>query len=247
MEQDIFSDEEEVQAVETVETPEEPGVVDDGQPRDDKGRFAPKGEEQSGSPPPVKEEPAFDHAAVIAERRRRQEAEERARTLEQQLQALQQPQAAPPSIWEDDEGALAYVKNEAVSQAVQQATLNAKLDMSEMMVRQANPDFDEVKAEFLALANDNPALVQQALADPHPWNKAYQIAKNARTMRELGATDLETLRAKIREEELAKLQAQAPVAAPPALPNSLADAPAGRGGVANSGPAPFSLADIIGR
>ena len=71
--------------------------------------------------------------------------------------------------------------------------------MSEMMVRQANPDFEDVKAEFLALAQQNPDLTRQALADPHPWSKAYQIAKNHKTMTELGATDLDTLKAKLRE------------------------------------------------
>lgn len=201
------------------------------QPREEDGRFATKetGVEPQDEPqavevypvPPTPDKlPPETFKGLKEEREKRQTLERELANLRQQIEANQQPQAAPPSIWEDDEGALAYVKNEAVTQAVQQATLNAKLDMSEMMVRQSNADFEEVKAEFLALAQDNPVLVQQALADPHPWNKAYQIAKNARTMRDLGATDLDTLKAKMREELLAEMQAQVP-AAPAGLPPTL--------------------------
>ena len=164
--------------IEPIEAPElvapEPEVTEPVTDRDDKGRFKTKGEEGA---PPALEEPAFEGAATLAERRRRQEAEQRADTLEKQLQAYQSP---APSIWEDEQGAFAHNNQQVVNQAVQQATFNAKLDMSEMMTRQANPDFEAVKAEFLALAEANPTLAQQALQDPHPWNKAYQIAKNHR-------------------------------------------------------------------
>lgn len=241
MEQDIFSDEE--QQIETPIEAVEPAPELETPVRDDKGRFAPKGETESVSPTPV-EEPTFDHAAVIGERKRRQEAEERARALEAQLQSYQNPPTPPPSIWEDDQGALDHVKNEAVTTAVQQATYNAKLDMSEMMVRQANEDFDEVKAEFLALAQQNPTLAQQALADPHPWNKAYQIAKNHKAMQELGSVNVADMEAKLREKIMAEMQAK-----PPAnpLPNSLADAQSARGGGAQAAFQPYSLQDILGR
>jgi hypothetical protein len=163
--------------------------------RNEAGRFTKTGE-TSGSPPQV-EEPALDHAAIVAERRRRQEAEQRAQALEQQLQALQAP---PPDMWEDTEGWQQHNRQETVAEAVAKATLNARYDMSEMMARQAHPDFEEAKAEFIALAEQNPAIAQQVLADPHPWNKAYQIAKNHRAMQELGTLDVEALKAKWREE-----------------------------------------------
>jgi len=90
----------------------------------------------------------------------------------------------------------------------------------------------------------NPALQQQALNDPHPWNRAYQIAKNAKTMAELGATDIETLKAKIREELMAEQQTQsapAPAAIPPSLSTSRSVAP--RSGPAWSGPP--TLQDLL--
>lgn len=242
---DIFADEE--TQIETEIVDAEPMAEEPKEPvRDEKGRFAPKGEEQSASPAPV-EEPPFEHAAVIGERKRRQEAEERLKALESELQQLrtpQEPPAPPPSVWEDENA----FRGDVVSTAVSQASLNAKLDMSEMLASQAHEDFDTMKDKFLQMANMNPALAQQALTAKHPWEKAYQIARNAATMEELGATNVSEIEAKLREKleaEYAAKTAQAPAA--PALPNSLADAPAGMGAPASSGVQPFSLADIIGR
>lgn len=215
------------------EVPAEP--VAEEPARDEQGRFAPKGETESASPAPVVTEPELDHKAIVGERRRRQEAEERARTLEAQLQSLQNPPAPPPSVWEDEQAYGGHI----VSTAVQQATFNAKLDMSEMMVRQAQPDFDDMKAKFLELAGMNPSLREQALADPHPWNKAYTIAKNAAKMEALGAVDVADMEAKIREQIMAE-QAHQPArqALPPTL--STERSVAARTGPAWSGPVPLS-------
>ena len=170
--------------------------------RDEQGRFAKTGEE-AGSPP----EP-LDHAAIVGERRRRQEAEARETALKAQLEAIQNPPEPPPSIWEDEEGARMHDRNQAVAEAVQRATMQSQLAMSEMLASQKHDDFDDMKASFLALAEKNPVLAEQALAHKHPWEKAYQIAKSAAEMAELGATDVASMREKIREEERAKLLAE---------------------------------------
>jgi hypothetical protein len=123
---------------------------------------------------------------------------------------------------------------------VQQATLNATLNMSEMMARKSNADFDDMKARFLTLGQSNPSLVQQALNDPDPWAKAYQIAKNAATMEELGATDLTALKAKMREELMAEMQAQpAPRSSVPASLTNERNVGT-RSGPAWTGPKPLS-------
>lgn len=209
---------------------EEPAAAEvaepEAQPRQPDGKFAPKGETESVSPAPV-EEPQFDHQAVIGERRRRQEAEAKLAEMEQRLQSLQTPPQPAPDMFEEPEGWQQHFRGDVVTTAVQQATLNAKLDMSEMMVRQAQPDFEDMKATFLELAKDNPVLVQQALNDPHPWNKAYQIAQNHKAMQELGATNVSDLEAKLREKIQAELAQQAPAQAP-SLPNSLADSQSSR-------------------
>lgn len=224
--------------------PEQP----EGQPRGPDGKFAPKGNVDGAMPAPEGKHVPIQ--SYQAEKQKRQEWEQRynseVEALRRELEALKQPKeppAPPPSIWEDDQAALGHVRDTAVTQAVQQATFNAKLDMSEMMARQAYQDFDEMKSDFVRMMSENPALQQQALADPHPWQKAYQIAKNARTMNELGATNIDELKAKLLEQIQAE-QAQQPNPAA-ILPNSLADAQSARG--ANT-PAPkqLTLEEILG-
>jgi hypothetical protein len=114
--------------------------------------------------------------------------------------------------------------------------------MSEMMMRQNTPDFDEMKDVYLQLERDNPSLGQQVMADPHPWNKAYQIAQNHTRMQTLGATNVAELETKLRAEIMAELQAQPAVT--PNLPASLADAQSSR--VASNAPrGPLSLEEIL--
>lgn len=226
--------------------PEQSGPV-----RDEHGRFAPKAgvEQQAVEEPqaepvsPTGQLPKEEYEAVKGERKRRQDAEARLAALERELQELRapkEPPAPPPSVWEDEQAYGGHI----VSTAVQQASLNAHLNMSEMLARREHQDFDAMKASFLEMAQQNPALAQQALSDPDPWGKAYQIAKNAATMAELGATDLATLEAKLREQIKAEMAAQQPTTTPQ-LPASLADAQSARS-VAQT-PAAFSLDDILKR
>lgn len=237
---DILNDEPSNEPIEPVEVEaQEPAAP----ARDEQGRFAPKGETESASPAPVEEpQPNLDHPALIAERRRRQEAEARIAAYE-----AAQAQQPAPSVWEDEQGWQEHMSQQLTAQAVQAATLNARLDMSEMLARQANPDFDEMKEVFIGLMQENPALRNQCQADPHPWNKAYQIAKNYKAMQDLGATDLSSLEAKLTEKiraELAAQQPQAPAAPQSPFPQSLANAQSARTqAVQSSGPP--SLADIL--
>lgn len=224
--------------------PQQPETI--GQPRDETGKFAPKETgvepQETAEPVPPTGLPQETFKGLKEEREKRQAAEARLAALEAQVQSYQQPKepaAPPPSVWEDEQAYGGHI----VSTAVQQATFNAKLDMSEMMTRQANADFDDMKAKFLEMASQNPSLQQQALADPHPWNKAYNIAKNAAKMEALGAVDVSELEAKIRAEFEAKYAAQPQ--AQVTLPTSLAGAQSSRGSAAQ--PSSFSFDDIFRR
>jgi hypothetical protein len=222
------------------ETPPQPVEAEPAPARDEQGRFAPKGVDDGVPPAPADKLPQDDFKALKDERTKRQNLERELAELRQAAEAQRNPPPPPPSIWEDEQGWQQSFGSEVVSTAVQQATANAKLDMSEMLARQANPDFDEMKAEFLALAQQSPQLAQQALADPHPWDRAYKIAKTQRTMAELGTTDIDGLKAKLREEIMAEMgQQQAPYqAAAPAIPVSLSGerSVASRGGPVWTGP-----------
>jgi hypothetical protein len=206
--------------------------------RDEKGRFAPKGVNEDA--PPASDPAKGLEAGISAERKKRQEAETQLASLMAELEALKNPPtppAPPPDMWEDTPGWQQHFGNQVVGQA----SINANLNMSEMLARDKFDDFDEVKAEFLALAERNPTLREQALSDPHPWRKAYQIAKNHRTMSELGATDVATLEAKLREQIMAEMAASA-VPQGAAIPASLTNERnvGSRGGPAWSGPKPLS-------
>lgn len=237
------------EAVETVAEPvAEPGIT-----RDENGRFAaketgvpaePETVEQDTTVPPTDKLPREEYKALKDEREKRQAIEHELADLRNQMKQFQQPEPQPiPSIWEDEQGYGSHIVQTAVQQATQQASLNAKLDMSEMMVRQSHEDFEDVKAEFLRLAAENPTLAQQALQDPHPWNKAYTIAKNHRAMQDMGAVNIDDLRAKLREEVLAELQST------PAEQRRLPPTLTGERSVAaRSGPAwagPASLSELL--
>jgi hypothetical protein len=241
--EDFFNDDE---PEATVAEPVAEAPQAEAQPRDETGKFAAKTTgveaDEPQSEPPSDKLPPETFKGLKEEREKRQNLERELEALRQQIQAVQQPQeppAPPPTIWEDEQGWQQHFGNAVTAQA----SMNARLDMSEMLASQ-NHDFDEMKAKFVEMMSQNPALQQQALQAKHPWEKAYQIAKNAKTMEELGATDLDTLKAKLREELLAEAQVQVPVTA--GLPPSLTSA---RNVGARTGPAwsgPKSLDELLG-
>lgn len=192
--------------------------------RDESGRFAPKeiGVEDAGSPP-ADMLPPEEYKELKAERRKRQDAEARIAALEQQLNPPAPP-APPPNVWEDEAGAFAHNRQQAVSEA----SFNARLDTSEMLAAQAHEDFDDMRAKFIEMMAINPALQQQALQARHPWGEAYKIAKNAARVEALGAINVDEVEAKVR----AQIEAEYAAKAAPAfnIPRSLADAQSGNGG-----------------
>jgi hypothetical protein len=207
------------------------------------GKFVPKGETEA-APPAVEEQHSIPPKALQEERRKRQELEVQLAELRAQVQ---QPQQPAPSIWEDEQGWQQHFGSEVVGTAVQQATLNARLDMSEMMVRQAHPDFEDKKATFLDLMRQTPGLQEKALAEPHPWQFAYSYVTNHQRMHELSATNVTELEAKLRAEIEAKLRAEIQPQQPaPTIPETLADAQSARGSTASAVSIP-SLDDILKR
>lgn len=231
-----------VGAGQAVEVAAEEPAIEPTKPRDEHGRFATK--ETGVEPQPVTEAeqvsptpglPKEEYEAVKAERKRRQAAEERLAALEQQMN----PPAPPPSIWEDEQQAFQHRDEAVLSRANQLSRINA----SEMAARSQYPDFQDMFDRFNEMATQNPAIVQQAMTDPHPWNKAYQIAANAARMEALGAVDVADMETKLRAQIEAEYTAKAATAAP-VLPQSLADAQSGN--VTNAQPAPFTLKDILG-
>lgn len=235
-----------------------------GQPRDEKGRFAPKGEKEEGASPAPANEPPLDHAAVLGERRRRQEAEARLREMEARLASFQQPQPhvqqpmaqQPPAAIEFNEdlywsnpqqflaGFAQQIKNgvlQEVQSIVPQIVTGTTLDRAEAAARARHEDYDGARDAFYQAAIVNQALAQKAMAQADPAEFAYQEGKRLLEMANYGSTN------EYIEAEVARRLAEAQPAQPaPVIPVSLADAPAaGPPGVAPS--APLTLDAILNR
>jgi hypothetical protein len=228
----------------TAEPVEEQPVAEElvEQPRDENGRFAPKGVEESAPPAPDKL-PQDVYEPLKAVRSENQALKDKLAQLEQAIQAQQNPPAPAPDMFETPEDWQAHFGGQVVNQATQQATFIANLNVSEMLTRREHKeDFDEMKALFLNLVEENPTLRQQALNDADPWEKAYQIAKTHKTMQQLGATDIPSLEQRIREQVMAEIQAQVPPVSRPAIPPTLSAEQnvGGRTGPAWTGPRPLN-------
>lgn len=262
-----------IEAPAAVEIPAEPVVAPEptaeqpetGQPRDEKGRFAPKGETQEGASPAPANDPPLDHAALLGERRRRQEAETRAKELEARIASFQQPQpqaqapqAPQPAPFEFNEdlywsnpaqflqGFAQNIRNGILQEVRQSApTLIQEqlLDRSEALARARYEDYSEASAAFRNAAVVNPQLREKLLSQADPAEFAYQEGKRLLEMANYGSTN-----EYIEAEVARRLAAAQPVQQQPApvIPVSLADAPAS-GPVGEAPVRPMSLNDIIGR
>jgi hypothetical protein len=202
------------QAVETETKQPEPLITVPAQGRDEHGRFAPKGVEEGAPPAPKDQLPPEEYKAVRAEREKRQALEQELAQLRAQKQ--QEPPAPPPSIFDDEHGAFQHFGSEVISQTA----LQSRVIMSEMLTAQKHDDFGDMKALYLQLEAENPSLIPQVMSDPNPWGKAYEIARAHKRMQELGAVDVDDLKAKLRAEIEAEMAAKAP-AARAGLPVSL--------------------------
>jgi hypothetical protein len=187
---DVLNGTETTETVETteIEKPEETEVTETAETTG----------EQVTAPPAVSEpeDMAGIKAAMIAERRARQAAEERAR----QLEAAQKPEE-PPDFWEKPEEAI----NQKIAQVEQQFTTRF-LNMSEAAARTRHADFDEKFEVFHGMAQQNPAMFQQMMAQPDPAEFVYQTAARVKAMQEMG--DPASYRAKIEAEVRAKIEAE---------------------------------------
>jgi len=237
--------------------PEQTAEAAPSQPRDEHGRFVPKGETEQpakepeqAAPPAAETETRIPVQAQIEERRKRQAAEARIEALERQIAQLSQPQPQPqyqpepepayiPDPYEDPQGYAQFVMQQA--QATVQST---RADLLVEMARAKYADYDQVEQAYRELIRENPLVHQQAMRQPNPVEYAYQQTKKHLEFQQRGATNVDELKEQLRAELLAELKAQTP-AAPQTIPTSLADAQSARASTVPT--APPSLNDILGR
>lgn len=263
---DFLNGSEAVEAPEPVEV-DTPAPTEPTQPRDEQGRFAPKGETappatepttEPTAPPAVENTPQnIPPKALQEERRKRQELERRLADYEARFAQFEQPaqpqfqpqttQPAIPDRWEDPEGYDQYLIAQAeqrAAAAAEQRFIQRHLDISEQAARERHADFDEKLAVFQDLVAANPTLARKMTAHPDPAGFAYTTAAKAMEVEQYGTID-QLVAAKVAEALAAAQPAPAP-APVPTVPTTLADAQSAKASAA--APAgPPSLADILKR
>jgi hypothetical protein len=234
--------------------------------RDEKGRFAPKGETTGESPTPEKAEPPLDHAAVLGERRRRQESEARNRELEARIAQYEARMASPqqyaPQVqqqpasfefnedlyWSNPQQFLQSFKQSILQEVqgiVPQIVTGTTLDRSEQLARARYEDYDQAFAAFRDVASVNPMIREKLAQQVDPAEFAYQEGKRLLEMSNFGSAN-EYIEAEVARRLAEASQPQAVEKPAPIIPESLADAPAaGASGFVPQ--APLSLDAVLGR
>lgn len=235
-------------------------VAQDERPRDEHGRFAPKGEKPAEQPeasaPPAPENddsPTVPRKALQDERAKRQSLEAELAAFRQQ-QAPQAPPAeaqAPqemPDPWEDPQGYAQWVFQNASTQAQQQAAhafhINRVAQAAEA-AKLRHEDYADKVAVFQQMINENPSLEAQMLAQADPAEWAYQQASERTLLQEHGGSVSALLAAERQKWEAEALAGPKPTSAAPTAPPTISNERnvGVRTGPAWSGPA--SLADIL--
>lgn len=147
--------------------------------------------------------PSWAKASIKDERTKRQELEKRASELESQLKELQQPKQQPeiPDFYTDPDKRLQFERQE-----IDQKLQRARIDMSEMMVKQAHEDYEEVVKAFEEAATKNPYLANQMLNHANPALFAYQEGLKHIQLKDM--QDPEAYKAKLEAELREKIKAE---------------------------------------
>lgn len=242
---------------------EQPEVAEQpqGQPRDEHGRFAPKGDDEpeQAQPEPVESVPPTQEervpfAALKDERSKRQQLEQRLAEYEQYFAQAQQQQVQPqpePDMFADPDGFKAHLANQLrqelmqeLQPQLQQAQTMSRAEVSEMMARQRWQDYDAKIEVFKEALTANPFLRTQLMQAPDPATFAYNAAQQWEQAKQYGNAppSRDDLKAELREELMRELGLDRPK-----VPSTLADSRSvgTRSGPAWSGPTP--LGDIFNR
>lgn len=197
----------------------------------------PEPEPQAEAPPPppptppvVDEEERVPKAALQDERRKRQQYEREVAELRewrrQQEEKASQAVTPPANVWENPEAYISAATQKAREDAIRetQAMLGHQLaNASEKAARKLYPDYDQVRAEFSERLAADPVLQSELnRTDPADIGEfVYTTMNRLKALQEVQAVgSIEQLRAKIREEERAKLLAETP-RPPTNVPQSL--------------------------
>lgn len=191
---------EEAEAVQEEPTPEgEPEEVQAQEPEP----------EEKAETPPAKHGKEVPLAALQDVRGKLKEERRRAEELEERLKRLEaaKPEEPAPDFWDDPRKA---VRSEVevverrmaeMEKQMSSAYLRLSMNQSKMIHKE---DFDSTLEAFSQAAQDNPALVDQALASEHPGEYIYNTGKQFALLDTYGG-DIMSMRAEIEREVRAQV------------------------------------------
>lgn len=182
-----------VETPEVVETPEPTAEPEQGVKQE-------VSEPPSETPKEQVEPDSWTKAAVLDERKKRQALEAE---IEQLRKAQQQPEQKNVDLFEDPD---AWQRN--LSEQFNHQVLETRISMSREMFAAMKDDYEEAEAAFVDYAKQYPELITQMTQAAVPAKFAYEQGKKVLAFNEFQKFDAETVRAKIREEERAKVMAE---------------------------------------
>lgn len=182
-----------VETPELVETPEPTAEPEQGVKQE-------VSEPPSETPKEQVEPDSWTKAAVLDERKKRQALEAE---IEQLRKAQQQPEQKNVDLFEDPD---AWQRN--LSEQFNHQVLETRISMSREMFAAMKDDYEEAEAAFVDYAKQYPELITQMTQAAVPAKFAYEQGKKVLAFNEFQKFDAETVRAKIREEERAKVMAE---------------------------------------
>lgn len=239
----------------------------EAEPKGEAAAEAPAEPEKPAETPPSEDaEKTVPHAALHEEREKHKKTRQQLEALTNQFKQLEPhlerlktaekgdaKADKPERDFYDDPAAFVQDGLAAIRRENNEAVLRSHLNLSEAHARARHEDYDAAMEVFVKKVEQNPLLRQQMLQQVDPGEWAYQIAKRATALEELGdpATARERLEAEIREKIKAEQEAEAakaaeaepaPEAPVPDLPKSLAGkrSAGARKGPTWSGPTPLT-------
>jgi hypothetical protein len=197
----------------------------------------------NGAPPASEQDKLVPLKALEEERKGRQDWKEKAIRFEEELKHLRAGGGQQGQQQQEQSSPLTF----------EQALLNERMNVSEMMLRNQHQDVDDKLAVFQAEVAKNPALGAELAKQRHPWEWMYKQAQRIQALNDIG-DDPTAYEAKLRDKIMAEIQGQqqqqtpaaaTAQAAAPVLPKSLATARSAgpRSAPAWTGPTPLN--DIL--
>lgn len=240
------------------------------QPRDDKGKFAPKqtvevkpeptGEKPLEPTPPVAQpqnnQPPHGHvplAALVDQRLEARQAKQERDELRRQIAELQKPKAEPVDFYADPEAALnqrLQPFQQKFDSTISALTLRAsRAEAIASYGKEAVDEMDSALAQMMEAGDPEVAQLRQHLLNSdNPVGVAMQWHQRRKVLTEVG-TDPAAYREKLKAEILAEMNSNKPSVqqAAPVMPSNIAGARnvGTRAGPAWAGPQP--LEDIFKR